>query len=138
MVMPSHEVDAAVAAIRGASSIALACHVQPDGDALGSMLALHHLCRSTGKPSVASWPEPFVVAPHYTYLPGLQLVTKPADFPVEPEVMVTFDCGSLARLGELGRSARAAGELIVVDHHVTNDRYGSINLVDPGAAASAV
>src|SRR5438105_13131193 len=132
------ELDRAAAAIEGASAVALACHVTPDGDALGSMLALHHLCRAAGKPSVASWPDPFVVAPHYTYLPGLDLTTKPADFPAAPEVMVTFDCGSLARLGELAWPAEAAGELIVVDHHATNDRFGTVNVIDPDAAASAV
>src|SRR5262249_44920374 len=60
------------------------------------------------------------------------------DVPRQPEVMVTFDCGSMARLRELGDVARAAGELIVVDHHATNARYGTINVVDPSAAASAV
>jgi len=134
----SSDVDAAASAIEACASIALACHVSPDGDALGSMLALHHLCLAAGKRSVASWPAPFTVAPHYAYLPGLDLTTKPADFPAEPDLMVTFDCGSLGRLGELAAPARAAGALIVVDHHVTNDRYGSINLVDPAAAASAV
>src|SRR5436190_15077274 len=104
--MPSHELDAAVAAISGASSIALACHVNPDGDALGSMLALHHLCLSAGKASVASLPEPFVVAPHYTLLPGLALCTEPGRFPRTPEVMVTFDCWSLDRLGELAHAAK--------------------------------
>ena len=128
----------AAAAIERADLVALACHVTPDGDALGSMLAMHLLCRSQGKPSVASWPEPFVVAPHYTYLPGLDAVTKPADFPKAPPVMITFDCGSLDRLNELAEPARAAGELIVVDHHATNARYGSINVLDPEAAASAV
>jgi len=128
----------AAEAISGASSLALACHVGPDGDALGSLLGLHHLCRAAGKPSVASWPEPFVVAPHYTYLPGLDLAVKPADFPEAPDVMVTFDCGSLGRLGELAEPARAAGELIVLDHHATNDNYGAINVVDPDAAATAV
>src|SRR5438477_2448631 len=113
--------------IAEARTIALACHVTPDGDALGSMLALHHLCRAAGKPSIASWPEPFVVAPHYTFLPGLDAVTKPADFPADPKLMMTFDCGSMARLGELARPARAAGEPVVVDHHATNDHYGSIN-----------
>jgi phosphoesterase RecJ-like protein len=102
------------------------------------MLAMHLLCRSQGKTSVASWPEPFVVAPHYTYLPGLDLVTKPADFPEAPPVMVTFDCGSLDRLNELADPAREAGELIVVDHHATNESYGTINLLDADAAASAV
>ena len=130
--------DRAAAAIEDSSAVALACHVSPDGDALGSMLAMHHLCRAKDKPAVASWPEPFVVAPHYTFLPGLDAVTKPADFPQAPALMMTFDCGSLGRLGELAEPARAAGDLIVVDHHATNDRYGSINVVDPDAAASAV
>ncbi len=128
----------AVEVVRGAESLALACHVNPDGDALGSMLALHHLCRAQGVASVASWSEPFVVAPHYDFLPGLHLTTKPSDFPEAPEVMMTFDCGSLARLGDLVGPAQAAGELIVVDHHLNNDLYGTINVVDVDAAATAV
>jgi phosphoesterase RecJ-like protein len=130
--------DDAANLIASATSVALACHVDPDGDALGSLLGMHHLCRAAGKPSVASWPEPFLVAPHYTYLPGLDACTKPADFPDAPDVMVTFDCGSLDRLGELARPARAARALIVLDHHRTNDCYGTLNVVDPSAAATAV
>lgn len=136
--MSMEELTRAAEVIRRADSVALACHVMPDGDALGSMLALFHLCRAQGKPAVASWPAPFVVAPHYAFLPGLDICTKPTDFPEAPEVMVTFDCGSLDRLAELAIPARAAGELIVVDHHATNTRFGTINLVDPDAAASAV
>ncbi|MGH9149515.1 MAG: DHH family phosphoesterase [Acidimicrobiales bacterium] len=132
------EISRAVAAISGAPSLALACHVGPDGDALGSMLAFHHLCLVKGLAPVASWSEPFVVARYFTFLPGLDAVVKPADFPPAPEVMLTFDCGSRARLGELEPAAAAAGELIVVDHHATNDHYGTINLVDVGAAATAV
>jgi phosphoesterase RecJ-like protein len=127
--------------IREAKVIGLACHVEPDGDALGSLLAMHHLARAHGRPSVASWPEPFGVAPHYRYLPGLDLCTKPADFPPDPDVMVTFDCGSLDRLHELAEPAKACrdhGGLIVLDHHRTNDRYGSVNVVEPAAAATAV
>ena len=52
--------------------------------------------------------------------------------------MVTFDCGSLARLGDLEPTAEAASELIVLDHHVSNDRYGTVNVIDPAAAASGV
>ena len=132
------ELDRAAEAISSARSLALACHVAPDGDALGSMLALHRLSLAAGKESIASWPEPFVVGPHYTFLPGLDGATKPADFPAVPDVMVTFDCGSLERLGELAEPARAAGCLIVIDHHRTNDGYGAINVIDPDAAASAV
>ncbi|HUR18084.1 MAG TPA: DHH family phosphoesterase [Acidimicrobiales bacterium] len=132
------ELDRATAAIADAPCVALACHASPDGDALGSMLALHHLCVSQGKPSVASWAEPFEVASHYRSVPGLHLATKPADFPAAPDVMVTFDCGSMGRLGDLKRNASAARTLVVVDHHASNDQYGSINVIDPAAAATAV
>ena len=136
--MSDPEFDRAVEAIASAGSLALACHQVPDGDALGSMLALYRLSRAAGKQAVASWPEPFVAGPHYSFLPGLDQATKPADFPAAPEVMVTFDCGSLERLGELAGPARAAGTLVVVDHHATNDGFGTLDLVDPDAAASAV
>jgi phosphoesterase RecJ-like protein len=128
----------AVRAILGAPLVALACHVNPDGDALGSTLALHHVLRAAGRPSIASFSQPFVVAPHYRELPGLDLLAHPRDFPADPDVMVTFDSGSLARLGDLEQPAKAARTLVVVDHHVSNERYGTINLIDPHAAASAV
>ncbi len=130
--------SAAATAVREASSIALACHVNPDGDALGSMLGLHHVLLAHGMPSVASFSEPFVVAPHYRDLPGLHLLSPPAAFPSEPDVMITFDCGSMARLGDLERPAKAARELIVIDHHISNEQYGTINVVDGSAAASGV
>jgi phosphoesterase RecJ-like protein len=112
--------------------------VTPDGDALGSMLALHHVLRAAGRISVATFPEPFVVAPHYRELPGLELLTPPDRVPAEPAVMVTFDSGSLRRLGDLEPNAKAAAELVVVDHHLSNERYGTVNVIDPDAAASGV
>ena len=130
-------IDAATA-LAGARTIALACHVNPDGDALGSMLGLFHVLRAAGREVVASFPSPFVVAPHYRELPGLELLTPPDAFPSEPDVMVTFDCGSSGRLGDLEPAAKAARELVVLDHHVSNTRFGTINVVDPGAAASGV
>jgi phosphoesterase RecJ-like protein len=52
--------------------------------------------------------------------------------------MVTFDCCSLGRLGELETAAKAAGELIVLDHHISNTCFGTLNVIDPAAAASGV
>jgi phosphoesterase RecJ-like protein len=128
----------AAQAVSEAEDVALACHVNPDGDALGSMLGLYHVLRASGRPVVASFPKPFTVAPHYRELPGLDLLTDPADFPTAPDVMVTFDCGSLGRLGDLEPAAKAARELIVLDHHVSNTRFGTINVIDPAAAATGV
>jgi bifunctional oligoribonuclease and PAP phosphatase NrnA len=58
--------------------------------------------------------------------------------PARPEVMISFDASALSRLGLLAGPAGAAGELIVVDHHASNTGFGSVNLVDPAAPASAV
>jgi len=130
------ELSRAASLVDGARQVALACHVNPDGDALGSMLGLFHVLRAAGRNVLASFPDPFVVAPHYRELPGLDLLTKPDDFPAEPDVMITFDCGSLGRLGSLQGPAKRARELVVIDHHVSNDRYGTVNVIEPDAAAS--
>jgi bifunctional oligoribonuclease and PAP phosphatase NrnA len=135
---PDQPFERAARVLDAAASISLACHVNPDGDALGSTLALLHALRASGRSTIASFPEPFVVGPHYRMLPGLELLEPPASFPAEPECMVTFDCGSLDRLGELASPAKAAHQLVVIDHHVSNECYGTINVVDPAAAASAV
>ena len=131
--------QAAVDALAGADEVALACHVGPDGDALGSMLALGIGLQSMGKKVVASWGgDPFKVPPMYTFLPGSDLLVEPSVFPPAPALLVTFDTGSVDRLGSLGESARHAGQVVVVDHHASNTYFGDVNVVDPQAAATAV
>jgi phosphoesterase RecJ-like protein len=130
--------DSAVALIEGAREVCLACHVAPDGDALGSMLAFGQALRSLGKRCVASFGDPFTVPTILRFLPGQQLLAAPADFPAAPEVMVTFDAAGVERLGSLAPHAEKARELIVIDHHASNTRFGTVHLVRPGAAATAV
>jgi bifunctional oligoribonuclease and PAP phosphatase NrnA len=128
----------AAVVIEAAEELALACHVSPDGDALGSTLAFHLGAQASGRPSVASWPRPLEVPTNYRSLPALHLATDPSHFPAQPSVMMTFDCGAADRLNELQGAAGAAQHLIVVDHHASNHRYGTINVVDPTAASTTV
>ncbi|MFN2556687.1 MAG: bifunctional oligoribonuclease/PAP phosphatase NrnA [Nitriliruptorales bacterium] len=121
------------------TAIGLACHADPDGDALGSLLALHLFLRRLGYETVASWgSDPFVVPPQYTFLPGLHTLLPPHEFPDEPELLLTFDAGCTERLGLLTPAAARTKTLIVVDHHESNDRFGDVNLVAPHAAATVV
>jgi phosphoesterase RecJ-like protein len=121
--------------IREADAVALACHVGPDGDALGSMLAFGLAARNAGKEVTASFGSPFSVPGNLRFLPTELLV--PTDgFPVEPELMVVFDAGSAERLAELSSNAFKAEKLIVVDHHATHEDFGDVSLVDPAAAAT--
>ncbi|MCA1833084.1 MAG: bifunctional oligoribonuclease/PAP phosphatase NrnA [Actinobacteria bacterium] len=137
--MPEASWRDAVETIATAKEVALACHMGPDGDALGSMLALGLALRKRGMTVNASWgSDPFSVPKHYTFLPGQELLKPPQDFPAAPPLMITFDAGSIERLGTLEPNARKAETLIVVDHHVSNDEFGTLNLIDPKAAASAI
>lgn len=133
-----HSLGEVADVVHGADRLALACHHHPDGDALGSMLAMLLLCEENGKESVASWPSPFVVGPHYEFLPGLDRCRPPAEFPSAPDVMITFDLNSTKRLGELAASARSARELVVLDHHPDSEAFGTVNHIDREAAATAV
>ena len=133
--MLQEEIRKAAEVIRGADALAISCHVSPDGDALGSALGLAHAARAAGKAAVVSFGTPFVVPPSLEFLDNEPLV-RPSAFPAEPAVMVVFDVGSFDRLVELGSSAKRAGTLIVVDHHVTNEGFGDIQLIDGSVAAS--
>ncbi|HVF03882.1 MAG TPA: bifunctional oligoribonuclease/PAP phosphatase NrnA [Frankiaceae bacterium] len=137
---PGGEVwDTAVGLLNAADEVALACHIGPDGDALGSTLALGLGLRALGKRVVASWgSEPFAVPAQLAFLPGLDLLVPPAEFPAAPQVLVTFDTGSVDRLGTLAANAAQAGALVVVDHHVTNTAFGTVNLLDTDAAATVL
>lgn len=130
------DLDAAVEAIERATSILATCHVGPDGDALGTALGFAVAAREAGKAVEVSFGEPFVVPDTYRFLP-LELLVAPGEVTPEPSVAVAFDAGSLDRLGSLAPAASKAGDLVVVDHHVSNTRFGTLNLIDPEAAASA-
>lgn len=130
--------EGAVELLARVEAPALACHVHPDGDALGSLLALHLLCEANGKKPVSSFPSPYSVAPHYQFLPGLDRLRPPQEFPVAPELLVTFDVGSLDRMGDLAAVAHAAHDVLVLDHHPDNQRFGTVNVVETDAAATAV
>jgi phosphoesterase RecJ-like protein len=119
--------------------ICLACHVRPDADALGSMLGLAQALQTQGRRVIASFGDsPFEVPAILRFLPGLDLLSPPADVPGRPQVMVTLDAAGIDRLGALAPAAADATELIVLDHHASNTGFGTVNLVDPAAAATAV
>ncbi len=130
--------QAAVAAIGGAEQAVISCHLHPDGDALGSALALHRGLAKAGRRALVSFSEPFEVAPHYRFLPGVQRLTPPEEVPRAADLFVCFDTGSLDRLGSLVDAFEGAARTVVVDHHASNTRFGDVNLVDPAAPASAV
>jgi len=95
----------AVARLDRDAPILLVCHVNPDGDALGSMLGFGLGLVRLGFTNVhATFPEPFGLASAFAFLPGQQLLVAPAAAPPRPDLAVSFDAASVGRLGELARS----------------------------------
>lgn len=133
----SDERSAAAEVLQAATEVAVSCHIKPDGDALGSAVGFARAAAAAGKSVTLSFGEPFEL-PDYFSLLSLDQLVRPEDFPAAPEVMVTFDAADRSRLGSLADASAAAGTLIVVDHHVTNDGFGDINLIDGTASASAL
>lgn len=135
MTIDSGVLARAAEAIGGAERLALACHIGPDGDALGSMLGLAIAAENAGKEVVASFGSPYLMPPSLGFLPR-HLLVPPDEFPEIPEVMVVLDAGSPDRLAELGSNASDADTVVVIDHHVTNEGFGDVALVDPDSAAT--
>jgi phosphoesterase RecJ-like protein len=138
--VPEPSWAAAVALLLGADEVALACHVNPDGDALGSMLALAQTLESLGKRAVCSWDgaTPLALPTAYAGLVGVDLLVETAEFPTAPDVLVALDTGSLDRLGCLADVVAHAGAVLVIDHHASHEIFGTVGLIDPHAAATAV
>jgi bifunctional oligoribonuclease and PAP phosphatase NrnA len=135
--MTPDDLDRAAEALRGAERVAIACHVNPDADALGSMLGLAHHLRERGTAVMCSYPNQPQRLPRWAeILPGLDLLVPPERFPSAPPLMVTCDCASVDRLGVLQPAASAATELIWIDHHRSNDGFGTIRLVDADASST--
>lgn len=133
--------ERAARAVASATEVCLACHIFPDADALGSMLAVAHAL-GPGRRIIASVGDPpghavAQIPGNLRFLPGLDLLSPPDAYPARPEVMITFDVSTRSRLGLLEPPAQQAAELIVIDHHASNGGFGTIDLVDPAAAATA-
>ncbi|HEY7667925.1 MAG TPA: bifunctional oligoribonuclease/PAP phosphatase NrnA [Actinomycetota bacterium] len=130
-------VDRAAEVLADATEVALACHVNPDADALGSMLGLAAFLRSRGTETVCSYPNEPLEPPRWAaLLPGSEDLVDLHRFPAAPRLMVTCDCASFDRLGGLGGPAAKAEELIWIDHHRSNDGVGTIPLIDPASSST--
>jgi bifunctional oligoribonuclease and PAP phosphatase NrnA len=131
------EMERAVRVLSEATTVALACHVNPDADALGSMLGLSNYLREHGKNTDCSFPnDPFHPPRWVELLPGHDALVHPKRFPKQPAVMVTCDVAAMDRLAMLGATAVRAKEVIWIDHHKSNEGLGTIPLIDPTASST--
>src|SRR6185369_4157121 len=128
-------IDNIVDEIRRSNSFLVTSHESPDGDAVGSSLALASFLRKIGKDVCVHLHDP--VPELYTFLPGIetvQLHIPDRDF----DVAFVLDIGELRRAGDEFCRFSRAGKMINLDHHLACEQFGTYNLIDSGAAATGV
>ena len=131
----SEQIRRAAEVIAASRSLGGVCHERPDGDALGSLLGFAASARLAGRSVSLAIPPPYVLSERYRFLP-LDLLSVPIVLTDLPHTLLAFDCASADRLGELAEMAGKVENLVVVDHHVSNPGFGTIDLIDPGASAT--
>jgi len=123
-------------ALRAAPRILMSLHQEPDGDSIGSTLAVALGLRRLGHEVMVATPGPIPRA--YDFMPGVDTVVPWASVPEGLfDLVALYDCADERRAGA-PRPIRSYGPKVLnVDHHATNDRFGDIVFVEPLAAASA-
>ncbi len=120
--------------IRDSKNFLLATHVYPDGDALGSMLALADILKSLGK-SVFVYVEEKI--PYtYDFMPGAASLTRSLPDLAKFDCAIALDCGDKFRLGKAMEQILAVKPTIMIDHHAGHKKFGEISWVDPERAAT--
>lgn len=122
------------ALLRQYSSFNLVSHIQPDGDSIGSLLALGEALEKMGKTvrlfTAAKVPR------KYAFLKGSDKISAAGENWIEDAAAVVLDCSDLEWTGDFKEQLARAGVILNIDHHVTNCYFGTANLVDPKAAAT--
>jgi phosphoesterase RecJ-like protein len=121
--------------IKDGQHLLIASHAEPDGDAVGCLIALGLALREFGKKTTLynSSPIPAV----YRFLPGVEQIVRHIKAANTYDTAIMLDCGDLVRVGEATATISKIPTIINIDHHVSNTGFGHIQLVDTSACATA-
>ncbi|MEK6277347.1 MAG: bifunctional oligoribonuclease/PAP phosphatase NrnA [Actinomycetota bacterium] len=132
----STDLEKVAAEIREGERFLLTTHEGPDGDALGSLLGMHHLLTQLGKDSVMFLAaKEFPLPIEYRFLPLEEVFHEPPADMADRDV-VFLDCGNIERM-PVDFLQNGGKHVLNIDHHHDNTRFGDVNLVDTGASCTA-
>ena len=127
--------DQIVNLIKEAKHLLLVSHRDPDGDAIGSLLALGLASGKLGIKATLFNASPIPAV--YRFLPSAQRIVRHIKKANTYDVALILDCGHLSRIGDAGETVEKIPVIINIDHHVTNTGFGDIQLIDPLACSTA-
>lgn len=129
-------IEEVVGELRSRERFLLTAHEGPDGDALGSLLGMHHLLGQLGKDSVMFMAaKEFPLPIEYRFLP-LEEVFHEAPADMADRTVIFLDCGNIDRM-PVEFLSDGENFRINIDHHHDNTRFGDVNLVEVGASSTA-
>ena len=131
-----NDLQAVADAIRSHDRFVVVAHENPDGDALGSMLATTLGLRTLGKDVVMYLSGDAPTPGEYRFL-DLDALTRVLPDDVEDRVLLALDCASARRIGPDPTVVERARLVVNVDHHHDNTRFGSVNLIVDDASSTA-
>lgn len=112
----------------------IASHIDPEGDSIGSQLALAYLLLAKNKKFAIINHSP--VPPQYEFLPLFEQIKKPASR-FKADVALILDCPEMKRIGDVERAIKGIPLTVNIDHHISNKRFADINWVEPHASCAA-
>ncbi len=121
--------------IRRNRNFFLASHTHPDGDAIGSLLALGLALKAMGK-EVQLF-NPSHIPAVYRFLPSVHMIEQRLAPGAQFDVALILDCGDIDRIGVDAKAVCRKSLVINIDHHVTNTRFGDLQMIDVNACATA-
>ena len=127
--------DQIIQHIKDGQHLLIASHAEPDGDAIGSLIALGVALRKFGKKATLYNPSPIPAV--YRFLPGVGQIVQHISKANTYDIAIMLDCGDLVRVGQAAATISKIPTIINIDHHVSNTGFGHIQLVDTGACATA-
>lgn len=136
MTRKPRPLDGVMNAIRMARSIALVCHISPDGDTVGSALALRLGLMELGKTVTIYCQDkiPDVLC----FLPGAEEFRLPEEMTEEVDLLLCVDVSDEKRMGRCKALKRMAHHTALIDHHPTNTRFCEVSMVDGAAPANCL
>ena len=122
--------------LEGVRSVAIAGHIRPDGDAIGSCLGLYHYLKKN-YPEIEAAVYLEKIPRAYHIIPGVDEVRHEIPQEIDCDLFFCLDCADEFRLGDAGAFRKQAKRTICIDHHISNSGFGDVDYIVPDASSTS-